>query len=135
MLKRFNFTFSNEFQKFHIEAKISDYDLIYKVYQAEGVGGVDVSQEWQIYSDDAVCWLKDFIELKIFNWDAIYSCAEISNLSTAVLTKWTLDIEEDDESALPVQHIVGFNSYPDNFPAFLELIRKLLGLKFLILEV
>lgn len=135
MLKKLNFTFSGEFQNFHIEAKISDYDLIYKVYQAEGVDGVNVSQEWQIYSGDAVLWLKDFIELKIFNWEDTYSVASNSKDSASVFPKWTLDIEEDDESALPEQHITGLNAYPDNFPDFLELIRELLGLKFLILEV
>lgn len=68
MLKRFNFFFSNEFQKFHIEAKVSEYDLIYKVHIAEGVLGVTTSNEWQIYSKDAVLWLKDFIDLRTFNW-------------------------------------------------------------------
>lgn len=134
MLKRFDFSFTNEFQKFHLEAKVSDYNLIYKVYQAEGVDGVSTSEEWQIYSGDAVFWLKDFIELKTFNWDSSYSDASLLNPDFSY-THWTLDIEEDEESSLPPQHIVGLNNYPDNFPDFFELIRKLLGLEFLILEV
>lgn len=135
MLKRFNFFFSNEFQKFHIEAKVSEYDLIYKVHIAEGVLGVTTSNEWQIYSKDAVLWLKDFIDLRTFNWGESYSHTTLDDSDTSILPKWTLDIEEDDESALPTQHIVGLNSYPENFPYLLELIRKLLNLKFLILEV
>lgn len=135
MLKKFDFTFFNESQKIHVETKVSDCDLIYKVHTAEGVLGVTTSDEWQIYSGDAVLWLKDFINLRTFDWEASYSHVVLSDSSVSVLPKWTLDIEEDDESALPPQHFVGLNSYPENFPHFLELLRKLLNLKYLILEV
>ncbi len=135
MLKRFDFSFSNEYQTLHLEAKVSDYDLLYKVHQAEGVDEVSSSEEWKIYTEDPVFWLKEFIELKIFNWDSSYSNALISDPSITKAPKWQLDVEEDDESNLPVQHIVGLNAYPENFPLFLDLLRRLLGLEYLILEV
>ena len=135
MLKRLDFSFSNQFQKFHIEAKVSECDLIYKVHKAEGVDGVEVSPEWQIYSGDAVSWLKAFLELRTFNWEASYCDAHIFNPETSNLPQWDLTIEEDDESALLSQHIVGLNNYPENFSDFLELIRKLLAVPYLILEV
>ena len=135
MLKRFDFSFSNEAQKLHLEAKVSEFDLIYKIHEAEGFDGLKASDEWQIYSSDAVMWLKSFIELRIFNWDSSYSNASISDYTLKKAPKWQLEVEEDEESNIPVQHVVGLNSYPYNFPAFLDLIKQLLGLPYLVLEV
>lgn len=135
MLKSLDFSFSNDYQNLHLEAKVSEPNLIYKVYEAKGVDGIKVTDEWQIYSKDAVMWLKEFIDLKIFNWESSYSDASIFDVSSSKLPQWKLSVQEDDESELPTQNIVGLNSYPEDFPAFLELIRKLLGLPYLILEV
>lgn len=135
MLKSFDFSFSNEYQHLHLEVKVSEPDLIFKVHEAVGVTGVVASNEWKIYSGEAIMWLKSFIELRTFEWASSYSNASIYEDAGAKLPQWSLYIEEDEESELEPQKIVGLNSYPDNFPDFLELLRKLLGLSYLILEV
>lgn len=135
MLKQLEFSFSNDYQKLQLEAKVSEPDLIFKVSEAVGVDGMTCSDEWQIYSGDPVLWLRDFIELRTFNWEASYSHVSIMDENEEKLPRWELLVQEDNESELPSQKIVGLNSYPDNFPDFLELIRKLLGLRYLILEV
>ena len=135
MLKSFEFSFSNDYQKLQLEAKVSEPDLIYKVQEAQGVKGVKATEEWQIYSGDAALWLKEFIDLNILNWDSSYSKTSISSESEDKLPQWKLSVQEDEESELPTQKIIGLNSYPEDFPEFLELIRKLLGLPYLILEV
>ena len=135
MLKSFEFSFSNDYQKLQLEAKVSEPDLIYKVQEAQGVKGVKATEEWQIYSGDAALWLKEFIDLNILNWDSSYSKTSISGESEDKLPQWKLSVQEDEESELPTQKIIGLNSYPEDFPEFLELIRKLLGLPYLILEV
>ena len=135
MLKSFEFSFSNDYQKLQLEAKVSEPDLIYKVQESQGVKGVKATEEWQIYSGDAALWLKEFIDLNILNWDSSYSKTSISSESEDKLPQWKLSVQEDEESELPTQKIIGLNSYPEDFPEFLELIRKLLGLPYLILEV
>ncbi len=135
MLKRLDFSFSNDYQNLHLEAKVSEPDLIFKVYEAEGIDGLEATDEWKIYADDAIMWLKSFIDLRIFDWESSYSDTKTFDASSSKLPQWNLTVEEDDESELSTQVVSGLNSYPENFPDFLELIRKLLGLKYLILEV
>lgn len=135
MLKRLEFSFENSYQKLHLEAKVSEPDLIFKVHEAVGVDGVVVSDEWQIYSGEPIFWLKDFIKLRIFEWDSSYSNALIADASREKLPQWCLYVEEDEESQEAPQRVVGLNAYHVNFPDFLELIRKLLGLPYLLLEV
>jgi hypothetical protein len=135
MLKRLDFSFSNDYQKLHLEVKVSEPDLIYKVHEAEGIDGLKATDEWKIYADDAIMWLKSFIDLRIFDWESSYSDPRTFGDSDAELPKWKLTVEEDDESELSTQKIVGLNSYPENFPDFLELVRKLLNLPYLVLEV
>lgn len=135
MLKRLDFSFSNDYQKLHLEVKVSEPNLIYKVHEAEGIDGLKATDEWKIYADDAIMWLKNFIDLRTFDWEASYSDSRTFGDSDVELPKWKLTVEEDDESELSTQNIVGLNSYPDNFPDFLELVRKLLNLPYLVLEV
>lgn len=133
MLKRFEFSFTNEYQKLHVEVKVAEPNLIFKVHEAEGVGVS--SGEWKIYSGQAVLWLKDFIDLRTFEWEDSYSDATFEAAPEGKLPQWCLYVEEDDESEQAPQRIVGLNSYPENFPDFLELLRKLFNLPYLILEV
>ncbi len=123
MLENLEFSFENDFQKLHLEVKVSHsslesskqktgHNIEYKIINSSGVDFVCafdrtsdcasdcVSETWISFQGDSAKWLERFDDIDIQEWNSFYDTAH--NPFSSFETKWSLCIEaekkEDDTS-------------------------------------